>query len=79
MTQTSTATKTTAQWIRDNGFSRNAKIRTAVQTATGQALDYGKAYALSLWAGDDATSRTVRDALKANGSLPFNGQLANCA
>jgi hypothetical protein len=78
-TATTTATKTAAHWLRDNGFSRKTAIREAVQTATSQALDYGKAYALSLWAGDDTTSRLVRDALKANPNLPFHGTLANCA
>lgn len=79
MTQTSTAAATATRWIRDNGFARKAAIREAVETATAQALDYGKAYALSLWAGDDATSRIVRDALKANLNLPFHGAIANCA
>lgn len=72
------ATKTATRWIRDNGYARKADIREAVQTATAQAVDYGKAYALSLWSGDDRISRTVRDALKANLNLSWNGELANC-
>lgn len=74
-----TATKTAAKWLRDNGLSRNAEIREAVQTATEQAIAYGKAYALTLWAGDDKTSRIVRDALKANLNLIWHGEIANCA
>lgn len=79
MTQTSkTATQTATKWIRENGFARKADIREAIQTATEQAVSYGKTYALSLWAGDDKTSRIVRDALKANLNLAWHGELANC-
>lgn len=70
-------TNTAAKWIRDNGYSRNTQVREAVTTATAQAYAYGKTYALSLWSGDDKLSRTVRDALKANGNLPWTGELAN--
>jgi hypothetical protein len=72
------AIETATKWIRTNGYNRKTDIREAVLTATHQALDYGKSYALSLWAGDDQISRTVRDALKANLDLPWNGELANC-
>lgn len=79
MTQMSTATQTATQWLRDNELNRKTTIRNAVHTATGQAIDYGKAYAMALWAGDDPISRLVRDALKANLDLPHHGELANCA
>lgn len=74
------AIETATKWIRENGYSRKAafEIREAVLTATNQAIDYGKPYALSLWSGDDQISRIVRDALKANLNLPWNGELANC-
>ena len=74
---TKTATTIAARWIRENGYGRDAGIRGAVHTATSQAVDYGKAYALSLWGGDDRVSRTVRDALKANLALSWYGELAN--
>ena len=69
--------KAATQWIKDNGFSRNREVREAVETATGQAFSYGKAYALSMWAGDDMISRLVRDAIKANGDLGWKGSFAS--
>lgn len=69
--------KTATKWLRENGLSRNTEIREAVETATGQAFDYGKAYALSMWAGNDMVSRIVRDALKANNDLPWKGSFAS--
>lgn len=68
---------TATKWLKANGLMRNTEIREAVETATGQAYSYGKAYALSMWAGDDMISRIVRDALKANNDLPWHGSLAN--
>lgn len=68
---------TATKWLKANGLMRNTEIREAVETATSQAFDYGKAYALSLWGGDDMISRIVRDALKANGDLPWHGSFAN--
>lgn len=69
--------KTATKWLRENGLSRNTVIREAVETATGQAFDYGKAYALSMWGGDDMISRIVRDAIKANNDLPWKGSFAS--
>lgn len=69
--------KTAAKWLRENDLMSNADVREAVETATGHAWSYGKAYALSLWSDNDMISRLVRDALKANGDLPWHGELAN--
>lgn len=68
--------KTATKWLRENGLSRNTVIREAVETATGQAFSYGKAYALSMWGGDGKIDRLVRDALKANNDLPWKGSMA---
>jgi hypothetical protein len=76
---TISATETAARWLRENGYGRHAQIREAVEVATGQAVDYGKVYALALWSGDEHVCRTVRDALKANLSLSWYGELGNCA
>jgi hypothetical protein len=69
--------RTAAKWISENELSGNREVCEAVMTATSQAFDYGKAYAISLWAGDDMISRLVRDAIKANGDLPWHGSLAS--
>jgi hypothetical protein len=69
--------KTAMKWLKENGLMRNSEVREAVQTGTGQAAAYGKAYALSMWAGDDMISRLVRDAIKANGDLGWKGSFAS--